>query len=284
MYIELKSENGKFVIGKNSAAKLLSVSGLGLPQKEVQTITYEGQPGQTTLSETDQYRTITLSFDFEGQASEAQRLYKIIYKPVDILFYGENMRRKISGRVSDMQDLEKVISGQLWNAAIQFVCDNPYFEDFTKVSTNIFGRSDNLPNNYTDEEPKIQLPTIATSRFYQSNVKNRGDFDIFPTIKIKNTGTGSSESVTVSNLTTGQRLKLNHNIPQNQTVTINVDGRKITDDSGNMLLKSLDDTTLLKDFKLIPGYNLISISEEEKSGAVLDCVVEFTNKYLTAVI
>lgn len=284
MYIEIKSDNGKFTIGNNSSAKLLSVSGLGIPQKTFQTVTYEGQPGQITLSETDQYRTITLSFDIEGRASEAQRLYKILYKPCDILIFAGHVHRKISGRVSDMQDIEKVIAGQMWKAAVQFTCDNPYFEDFSKVCTNIFGRRDNLPNSSSESELQIKLPVVATERFNKNTVKNSGDLSTFPIISIKNSGSNTSGYITVSNLTTGRNLKLNYAMPTGTSVTVDIENRKITDNSGTNLIKNLDDSTSMKDFSLIPGHNLIEVTEEDENGAVLDCSLTFTNKYLTAVI
>lgn len=284
MFIEFKNENGTFIINGNSSAKLLSVSGLGLPSKLFNVVSYEGQPGQTTLSETDQSRTITMSFDFDGDKKAAERLYKILYNPVDICFISGNVRRKTKGRVSDMEDLQNVILGQMWNAAIQFICDNPYFEDLADTSTAVYGRTNNLPNYYNDDVPKIQLPVVATTRFTEKDILNSGDIDLYPVISVTNNGTAASGNVIITNMTTMHALKLNYAIPAGNTVVFDVFDRKVYSKGGQSLLSFLDNDTLLKDFKLIQGKNNIVVSESTTTNAQLQCVISFRNIFLTAVI
>lgn len=283
MFIELKNDNGTFMISNKSSAKLLSISGLGLPSKTFNVVTYEGQAGQTTLSETDQSRTITMAFDFDGNAQAAEELYKILYKPVDISFISGDMRRKTTGRVNDMEDLQQVILGQLWTAAIQFICDNPYFEDLADTSVNVYGRENHLPNYYNDEVPKIQLPAVATTRFTEKNILNSGDIDLYPVISVTNNGTAASGNIIITNMTTMRTLKLNYAIPVNNTVIFDVFNRKIYS-GGQSLLPYLDDDTLLKDFKLIQGENNIAVSESASTNAQLQCTISFKNMFLTAVI
>lgn len=284
MFITLKNENGTFNINGNSSAKLLSVDGLGLPTKTFDVVSYEGQPGQTTISETDKSRTITMSFDLSGDKFAAESLYKILYKPVEISFISGYKRRAITGRVSDMDDLQQVILGQMWNATIQFICDNPYFEDLSETVTVVCGRTDNLPNYYNENPPLIQLPAVATYRVSQKNVLNCGDVNLYPVIYIENNGETASDGVVITNITTQKTLKLNYAVPVSGSVTIDVPGRKIYDESGNSLLTYLDDETQLKDFELIKGENNISVSESAATSAQLQCLIKFKNTFITAVI
>lgn len=284
MFIEFKNENGTFLINGNSTVKLLSVEGVGLPSKTFNVVSYEGQPGQITLSETDGFRTITLSFDFAGDKFAAESLYKILYMPVEISFISGSVRRKTTGRVSDMSDLQQVILGQMWTAAIQFTCDSPYFEDLADTSVDVFGRENHLPNDYVDTEPKIQLPVVATTRFTEKNIRNSGDIDLYPIITIVNNGTAASGNIVITNMTTSQTLKINRATPIGGKVIIDVANRKIYDGDGQNLLGYLDNDTLLKNFKLVQGENNMVVSESTSTNAQLQCTVTFKNTFLTAVI
>ena len=43
MQVILKNDYGELIIGCNGKAKLINIDGLGIPQKETQTVSYSGQ-------------------------------------------------------------------------------------------------------------------------------------------------------------------------------------------------------------------------------------------------
>ena len=128
MKMVIKNEFGSFELGGgcNSSARIQSIVGLGLPTKESERINFSGQAGQLTKSVRDLSRTITVAFDFNGGQKEIERLYRILYHPVELLFTFGTRRRKIYARCINPQEVESIMYQNLYRYAIQFVCDNPF--------------------------------------------------------------------------------------------------------------------------------------------------------------
>lgn len=290
MRIVLENEYGCFEMGGGShaSARIISAAGFGVVGKEVETATFEGQAGRTTTSVRDVERTITLSIDFNGGQHEIERLYRIIYYPVDILcFFGDGRRRKIRGRLIDSTDYEQIIYHKLQSAVLQFVCDDPYFHDFGSTVIKIATHIDLFPNVIEGNVWYVQLPAVATSIEKTVTVNNRGVTMLYPVIKIRSNKSANDSpddyGVTVKNLTTYKKITLNYNLSAEETITMNLPERKIISNINGNITNYISNDTVLSDFFLKVGENDINISSLNINDNISG-EIEFTNNYIAAVI
>lgn len=290
MKMIIKNEFGSFELGggNNSLARIQSIVGLGLPTKEVERVNFSGQPGQSTKSVRDMSRTITVSFDFNGGQQEIERLYKILYRPVELLFIFGTRRRKISARCINPQEVESIIYQKLYECAIQFVCDNPYFNDFYNTKIAVFNRTDQFPNISEDGKWYVQLPAVATVRTITANILNSGEIEVYPIIHIYNTASqiallSDFSGIVITNETTGAKIELDYSPADSEEITINLALRKITSNIAGNIINYISDDTVLSDFVLKLGDNKITCENLTGSGN-LSAIVEYTNNYAMAVL
>lgn len=289
MKIVLKNECGEFEIGggSNPKARLLETAGLGLPGKEIQSVTFEEQSGRTTTGSRDVERTITLSIDFFGDVFEMERLYRILHKPVELQFFVGMKRRRISGRCVSSTDIETIIYHRWNKAVLQFVCDDPYFHDFVPIEAAISANEDRFPNVNTDGEWYIQLPAVATVRHSVATITNRGDTILYPVIHLQNNKTvntlADEYGITLTNATTGKVITLNYDITAGEEVTIDLSKRKIYSSTNGNITNCISDDTVLSDFYLDIGDNVISVDSANISDNIF-AVAEYSNNYVAVVI
>lgn len=290
MKVIIKNKYGKFEMGggKHPTARILNISGLGLPVKEANTVTFAGQPGHTTESIRDLSRTITISCDFCGGQKEITRLYRMLYHPVELWFtFGEH-RRKINGICINPEDVEKIMYQREYSLVMQFVCGNPYFNDFYNTKIKVFQRLDQLPNVLDGENWYIQLPAVATRRIITAAVFNKGDTIIYPIIHIGNshatTATDTGEyGILINNNTNNAKIMLNYNPQPGEEITVDLPLRKITSSINGVITNKISDDTVLSDFVLELGENMLSCINLSGTGDV-SVTVEYTNNYAMAVV
>jgi len=286
----IQNKYGKFEMGggKHSVARVINIVGLGLPTKETETITFSGEPGQLTKNVRDMSRTITLSFDFFGGQSEIEKLYKILYYPVELFFSFGDRERKITGRCINPEDVEKIMRQKFYKGIIQFVCDSPYFNDFENTNIAIFSRADQFPNISENGNWYVELPAIATVRTIRANVINNGEIDVYPIIHIYNTANqvalmSGFSGVIITNETTGAKIELDYSPSDGEEIIIDLALRRITSNLAGNIINYISDDTVLSDFILKTGENIISC--ENLSGLTsLSAIVEYTNNYAMAVV
>lgn len=287
MRIEIKNEYGKIVIGERGGAKLVDIAGLGAVEKEAQTVTYAGQPGQTTLSLRDMPRTITMSIDFCGDRDAVLKLYRILYGTVRlVIFSGEN-RRAINGNCINQYDVEQIIYRQMYKVTVQFVCDDPYFHDVSEVRFDLNRREDKLPNLQENGEWYVTLPTAATVRTNGSGVINKGIAAVYPIIEITNNtaeaAEGEQSGLIITNGTIGATIGIERDMKPSELITIDLPRRRIISSVDGSITKHISDDTVLSEFYLAPGGNDITvINKNEKQ--VISTVISFNNNYEAAVI
>ena len=289
MKIILKNKYGEFIMGGGShpRARIINIDGLGLMAREVNSITFEGQPGVTTTSSRDLQRTITISLDFYGGEHEVEKLYRIIYEPVEILcFFGEK-RRKITGRCINACDVSSIIYREWQTVVLQFCCDNPYFCDFKNNVIKIATPKDMLPNTFLDGEWYISLPAIATAIDNTVQVENRGSTIIYPVIRLyshkQEADSPESFGLAIKNLTTGKSIWINYNLSKEEVITIDLLKRKIKSNISGDITNKISDDTVLGDFFLTTGANQLRV-ESLNANDLLSAEVEFTNNYVAVVM
>lgn len=290
MKMIIKNEFGSFELGggNNSSARIESIVGLGLPTKEPERINFSGQAGQLTKSVRDLSRTITVAFDFNGGQKEIERLYRILYHPVELLFTFGTNKRKIAARCINPQEVESIMYQKLYRYAIQFVCDNPYFNDFYNTKIAVFNRADQFPNVSEGGNWYVQLPAVATVRTITANIINSGEIEVYPIIHIYNSAgqialMSEFSGIMITNESTGEKIELDYSPADGEEITIDLAKRKITSNTSGSIIDYITDDTDLSKFILQLGDNKITCENLTGSGN-LSAIVEYTNNYAMAVM
>lgn len=290
MKVILSNEYGRFEMGggEHSTARIIEMQGLGIVGKELQTVTFEGQPGRTTTAARDVERTITVSLDFYGGQKEVEALYRIINSPVDILcFFNEN-GRKISGRCIAATDTETIIHQAWYSIVLQFVCDEPYFHDINDINIPVLTATDNFPNVYENGEWYVDI-TNEVSATVTSNTRtivNKGEMRVYPVITITNPSgvpTATEEELVIENLTTKAKITLNYLPKAGESVSIDVARRRLNSSVLGSIIGYMSDNTVLSAFYLERGNNLISVTGSDSSLG-LEVDITYSNNYVSAVM
>ena len=287
MKVSLKNDFGEFVIGENGIAKLISIDGIGLPQKEVQTVTYAGQAGQKTLSMRDMPRTITITVDFYGDSDTVLRLYKMIYYKVDITIISGGIRRKISGICTNPQDAESIVYQKMYKTALQFVCDDPYFHDLSETKFDLSQRTDKFPNLFENGKYYITLPAVATERRNTTAVLNKSAVLVYPIIEIYNNTadsvTDTASGIIITNETTGAKITIDRDMKPNEKISADLPNRSIKSNIDGDITMHISDDTVLSNFFLEVGNNEIKVENKNTKQETVS-VIRFNNCYEAAVV
>ena len=302
MKITLANDFGVFEMGGGShpSARVQEIVGIGLPSKEMQSVTFSGQPGITNTGIRDRERTITIKFDFYGDQKDVEKLLRIVYRETDILISSGGRRRKISGICINPEDVEKIIYHRWYAIALQFVCTSPYFSDFYNTKVTIAQRIDQFPTGQgemTNEETgettvkwyiDLSVDAIATKRINTAEITIQGDIPIYPVIRIQNNsvataGVLADYGIEVVNKTTGCRIFLDYEIAQGEVVTIDLPNRRVVSSKNGNITQHLSDDTILEDFVLELGTNEIEATNENTNEDI-SVVMEYSNQYAMVVI
>ena len=282
MEIVIQNKNGRLEIGggNHPTAKLIAIEGLGLPTVEAETIKYTGQAGYKILNRVDMHRTITMALEFDGIPFDVMKIYRLLQEECEILFFLGDQRRKIKGICLNPTEAENIIFKRMYKLVLQFVCERPYFEEFSDRVINLSTRTDLLPTSFEGGLGYVTLPTVATKRTAAVSILNSGDMDTYPTVKI--TAEEASNGITVSNLTTRKNIVINKTIADGEVVVIDVANRTITSNLDGSLLNYLSSDTLMSEFVLQRGNNDILATNGELNA--LTGQIAYKNQYKAVVL
>lgn len=280
MEILYKNEFGcvRFVGSGYGEWHIMDVTGLGLPLRTFETVTYAGEAGQVTLSERFEARTVTLSAEVRGKSREERAVIytealKVFAHPGDLTVRGVRERR-IRARVADIAEGER--HGNFKTYAVQFVCDSPFFTDVSEQRAAMYLREDLLGRD-TGGKFTIGEGQVLTRRITGGTLLNDGDFECAGVMKIQTFGEGEAE-LEIENAATGGAVKLT--VTAKKTYTIDFDARTITDETGADALEILSSDSYLSDFYLVPGANEIRFTVESES--VSEAEFTYNKRYLSA--
>ncbi len=272
---KFQNEYGTLQLNKKPC-RVLSVVGLGLPEREFETVRYANSHGQETLSVTDQPRIISMSVDLlmkEGLGRELARMTKILYRPGTLTVRSRGKTRVIPCRCTAWE--EDTRTPVLAKLVLQFTCDNPAFLEERERSEGIFERTDLI------DDPFV-LPMIFTKRTTEKDVINTGDLPVQPVLLIKCIQTGT-EGIRITNHTPlGEKQVFSFTTPMMEGEEIKVDfpNRRIESNMRENVIHLISDDTFLHSFVLEQGCNHIKVSAGD--GADLSIICTFTPKYLEA--
>ncbi len=263
----------------NGAVRICKAEGLGVVQKEYRTAIYTGQAGQATLSARALPRCITLSLEVIGRD-----IFEVLKDTLRILscegmlfIRDSHTDKRIYCNQVQIPDMERVLKNKITAFAVQFVCDNPYFEDGEDTSVPLYKRTKKLETPFT-------MPCVFGEIIAEAQIDIAGSLGVEPRIVMYYPkALKTVENINIINMTTGKSICLNYAPKEDDTVVIDVKTRSITSTKSGNLLNYLSIDTFLGDFVLERGRNLVTVDLGDMTP---DFTVEcrYNNLYAEAVL
>ncbi len=276
--LEFQFQNEKGVIHLHrKPCKVLSVLGLGLPDRKFETVRYADCHGQETLSATDEPRTITVSLDLimkEGLGRELSRMSKILYYPGIFTIRSNGKTRLISCRCTEWEEVERTpVFSKL---VLQFVCDDPAFMEEHEREKGVFERIDRIDSPFV-------LPMVFTERITEKDIFNSGDLSIQPVLVIKSLQKGTEGIQIINTTSTGKKQLFSLTVPleKEEEVWIDFPERRVESNLRGNMIHLISDDTFLHSFELEQGCNHIKVIPGV--GGDLSITCRFTPKYLEGI-
>jgi len=280
--VTYKNERGAVEMqggGRSSPLRITAIEGLGLVTKEYVTATYAGYDGQETISSRALARSITIAMEIctQNVFEEAHHMLEVFTLPGMLYIESENLNRRIKCDQVQCPDMVRVLKGQIATLVVQFVCDNPYFEDGEDTIVPLYQRTKLLTTPFS-------LPTAFGNIVLGGVLQNKGILSIEPIISLYYpSAVDEAEGITIKNENTGAKIQLLYAPADNDIVIIDVKNRKITSSVNGNIISNLSDDTFLGDFVLKRGNNTLSVDMGDvSSGFTIEC--RYNNLYCEAVI
>ncbi len=250
IYFENTQGRVEMFLGGAGPVRVTALSGLGNPEKRYSTVTFAGKSGQKTLSATTLARTIIISGDIVAAGREhTEMMLKVLDEPGTLVLDFGNKKRKTYCNQVDFSIGAR--HGNYTSFVLTLTADSAYFTDVDATEMAIFNR-DNLI--YGD----IIFPCTFTRKYTEAIAENFGEVNVEPVISIYNYHDSENEEsgeIVVENLTTGQKIKLETGMSENEIITIDIQDRKVTSTRRGNITKYISDDTFLNKFWLAPGKN-----------------------------
>ena len=278
--IRIKFENALGSIsmggGHHETMNITSLSGFGIPPREMTNINFAGQPGTKTIDIKDNQRIITIGGDFQGHPAKIKEMLKVLYKKGTLTCRCGPKNLQIDCfAINNDEFVEQGKSG-FYKFVLQFQADNPYFTDTEEKVYPIYKREDMITGRFV-------LPAVFTQRTTSNSVVIDGDMPIYPIINITAISpSGNYGTFTIKNNTTGSFIVLNHQLKQNEKILVDVPNRKIISNIDGNITNQISDKTVLSDFVLEQGENNISV-EKTNADDVFYAEITYKNLYISAV-
>ena len=275
--IKYTSENGAVILGggQHALMRVRGITGLSVPQREYSTVAITA--GQRETGRRDLPRIITINGDLIGDGDALENFERIAYADGILeLDFGDKQRR-IHCKLNNMTDPTRIIPGRLISFAVQFLCDDPYFEDAEATILDVATYTNTVIDTFT-------LPCVFTASqnvqtFFVEGVKN-----VYPIIHIGCTEAGDETDeygICITNYTTGNSITIYHRMRTLENVIIDLKERTITSSLGGNIINSLSDDSDMADFYLQPGKNTLNV--QSFSNAETNSIqIEFRSEYIAA--
>ncbi len=281
LVIIYKNSQGTVEISGDSSKsiRVTEVDGLGIAEREYITANVSGYDGQETISSRVLPRAVTLSVEIcdEDVRASVSRVLRILSNPGWLYIEKGEVQRRIYCNQVKIPDPVRVLKGKIAKLAVQFVCDNPYFEDERESAVPLYVQTKNLSTPFT-------LPAVFGTTTMGAVIKNQGDCVIEPRIYINcPKELHNAETVIITNNTTGKKIVLEYAPCAEDKITVDIKNRKIESGITGNLLSNLSDDTFLGDFVLEKGINDLSVVVGDiQSAFTVEC--KYSNIYCEAVV
>ncbi len=264
--------------GDNSLIDVVKMSGFGLPSPRYDEIEFARENGVTTTGSSDYPRTITITGDLYGGQTEKVRLLEAFYYRGHLYCdFGDDMQRRIECKLMNADDIEDHFNSGINTFTMQFQADYPYFNDFEDTVVSLSSYKNHVTETF-------ELPCVFTELIQEGKAYNYGNKNCYGVITIasKYAPTVQDGLLTVSNLTTGKSIHIDHTIQKDETVEIDLNTRRIISSVSGRITNAITDDTEMSEFYLVPGLNEISFNTNDTLQPIT-ATMRYNNIYLTAV-
>lgn len=283
MRLTYKNEAGSITMGggDHPFVNITEIVGLGLPMKEFSNVVYAGQHGQTTTNVRDLPRTITLSGTFIGDKREIPKMYDILYLPGILIYQNREIKRQIACRLTSNDEFKQQGKSGIYTFVLQFTADDPYFTDTEDLKFDIYKRTNMITGTiYNSAEEKV----IFTERITQVSAINSGNKEIYPVIIVHSADLGDVDNSCLDiyverDDTVGGVIELSCNLLSNDSITFDIPRRKILSQIQGDITNYISDKTVLSEFRLLPGKNIVRFDAHDGIGKVTAELI-YRNKYV----
>ncbi len=262
--------------GGGDGFNIIEITGLSLPENDIETVYYPNVPGRKVESATPLERIITLSGDiYDKTNKKLERAINVFSCPGTITINSNGKVRKISARCISFEPNRR--RGFFVPFTAQFTADDPYFTDANETKVYVFKREKLLSTEFS-------LPCMVSSRITEADIINRGDGSIEPVFEISSKeGAVCPEGIVIRNRNNGNEIKLLCNVEENEVITVNVEMRKITSNIRGNLISYMADETSISRFALDSDISAVEIAANDMEGKIY-AVCRYSNRYLYALI
>ena len=252
---------------------------MGLVSREYNAAKYSGYDGQDTYSSRAEARSITIAVEILGRniAQTARDTLSVLSQSGTLYIKNEDLDRRIYCNQVQLPEVSRVLRGHIAKFVVQFVCDNPFFEDREDTVVPLYERTKLLSTPFT-------LPAMFGDIVIGGKAEVSGAISTEPVITMHYPkALDGAEGVTLLNETTGKFIKLDYAPKDDDTVMIDIKNRKITSSESGNLINFLSNDSFLGDFVLARGVNVISLDLGDiASDFTIEC--KYNNLYSEAVI
>ena len=275
--IKYTSDNGTVTLGggQHSSLRVRSITGLGLMLREYSSAAVSA--GQRETGRRDMPRTITIGADLCGNGDDLENFERIVYADGYLeLDFGDKQRR-IACKLESMSDPEWKIPNKLASFAVQFTCDDPYFEDAEATVEDVAVLTNAVIDSFT-------LPCVFTTSENMQTFFVAGIKSVYPIIYIGCTEAAEETAeygIRVSNITTGKAITIYHRMQTHEIVTINLKERTVVSSVSGNIINSLSDDSDMEDLYLIPGKNTL-VADNLSNAETNYIQVEYRSEYVAA--
>lgn len=272
--IKYINDVGSFTMNGLNCGKIriLSLSGFGLPTKSYTNIEFASENGITEIGCKDTKRTITISGDMDDYDGSCRRNMSIVmHEPGDLICSNEFEQRKIKVKVTKPPEFDYK-GGGIYAFSFQLQADYPYFTSIHETATDVYTLKNRVTENFT-------LPCIFTESVSEGTAHNIGDKYTYPILTIENISDATlTGPITVTNLTTGAFIKINHDLVKSEIITIDLETRSVKSTTDGNITNSISDDTDLSEFYLVIGSNKLKAEHNSQEGQ-LKVQIRFYNEY-----
>lgn len=257
--------------------RVTNADGLSFCGRTFEYIRYNGRDGQKTTGVSVNSRTITLSGDvfITEDFSNKYDTAMSVLEDEGILEITTGLGiRKIGARCCDFYCGDR--KGNYLLFTVQFICDNPYFEDADKTEVALCTKIPYLDNDF-------EFPGVFSDRVSRNTIRYAGTRKTEPVfyIGIEN-GEEGDDLLIIQNHTTGETLEFNYGGVRGEYITVDVKNCRIYNQNGDNLLKYLASDSFFDGFHIIPGENDIEVTNRNaNTGITVKC--SYSNRYSEAV-
>ncbi len=277
-----KNELGKVLMqggGQESPLRITGIDGIGLVHREYETAIYSGYDGQETLGSRVAARSITVAVEVEDKdaVQVVRHTLNVLSQGGKLCIKDGDLERCIMCNQVHVSEAKRVLRGQILTFAVQFVCDNPFFEDAHDTVVPLYKRIKRI-------ETPFALPAMFGEIVLGGNIEIKGAISVEPIITIHYpTELEGAESIILTNETTGKSVRLDYAPSADETITIDIKTRKVASSISGNIINHISTDTFLGDFVLVKGINVISVNVGDITpDFTIEC--KYNNLYNEAVI